>query len=140
MPLSKNERRPQDSEASKPRKTVALNPFKSPDVGQIPSTQTTWPYSRRIIFLLAAAAIGSVPCYGFYVHAARDSQVTAILIALCWLLTLPCAIGSILLAAIRPPRSNSVRWFAILLTIYLIVAVFVGWNGVGSAITELLVG
>lgn len=140
MPLSNSKRTPKDSQDSIPRETVAFTPFKSPDCEHSQSAHPTWSRSWRIPFLLAAATIASVPLYGFYVQAARDPQVTAILILLCWLLTWPCAIGSILLAAISPPRSNTVRWFAILLTIYLIVAGFVGWGGVDHAVGELLAG
>ena len=116
------------------------NPYTSPKTESKQFRRSVSGFYWRIPFLLAASLVATVPFYGFYVHAARDSQETAIVIMLCWFVTWPFAIGSIALAVLRPPISDTVRVSATVLIMYLFVAGFIGWGGVGNAIGELLAG
>lgn len=97
-------------------------------------------FHRRIPFLLSASVIASVPFYGYFVHAAGDSQETALWIMLCWVVNVVCVMGSLVVAVVRPAVSPIVRFAEIALITYMIIAVFVGGGGVGNAIGELLAG
>ena len=90
--------------------------------------------------LLFGAGVATLPFYGYYVYAARDSQKIALLIFFCWILSWIFAIGSVILAAVRPPGSFVVRFSAIFLIAYLIIAGFIGWGGVRNAFYELIEG
>ena len=94
----------------------------------------------RIPFLVLAALIASLPFYGYYVHASRDSQQTFIWITLCWLLNLIFVVTSIVFAIVRPPSSQTIRLTAIFLTLYLLIAAIIGWGGVCKAMDELAAG
>jgi hypothetical protein len=102
---------------------------------------TVWMAANwRIPFLVVAAAIASVPFYGFFVHAGRDSQLIALTIILCWFLTVTFVFGSVILAVIRPPSSPTVTRSAVCLIVYLSIAGLVGFGGVYHAFKELLAG
>jgi hypothetical protein len=116
------------------------NPYESPFAKAHNESKIVRVFYWRIPFLIVAAAIASFPFYGYFVHAARDSQQTALLIMFCWLLNLIFIIGSIVVAVVRPPNSESAGRTAILLIVYMMIAGFIGLGGVGSAIVELLAG
>ncbi len=115
-------------------------PYQPPE-GELQASPPSAPsFYWRIPLLVFAALVASVPFHGFFVLAGRDSQLVGLLIILCWLATWPLAIVSVALAVVWPPSSRAVRWSAVVLTAYLLVAGVVGWQGVRSAFFELIVG
>jgi hypothetical protein len=99
---------------------------------QQPSPRFHW----RSKVLFVASIVASIPYYGFFVHGSRDSQNMAILIGLCWLASVVFAIGSVFLSLYRPPTSRA----SMILTVYLFIAVIIGWGGTRNAALELLAG
>ena len=83
--------------------------------------------------------MSAVPLYGYFVHAARDSQQVGLLIILCWVLT--CAFFVYLLVVIvvrrfRGQDSSRIRYLAS----YLLVLGIIGYGGVNKAFFELIAG
>lgn len=97
-------------------------------------------FHLRIPVLVIGAIIASVPFYGFFVHATRNSQETGLLIFYCWCLGWVFTISSVILTTVSPPRSESARLTALLLTIYLFTAGVIGIWGAYYAVGELLAG
>ncbi len=116
------------------------NPYKSPHTSTNHFKQSTVPFRWFTPTLLIAATIASIPFYGYFVHAARDSQLTALVIFLCWILTWFFAIGSTAVALLRKSHSITSRSTQILLIVYLWIAGAVGWGGVKHAFLELIAG
>ena len=116
------------------------NPYQSPPGESGPCAGRSLRFYWRIPLLLFAAVIATVPFYGYFVHAARDSQQIALLIFFCWILSWTFAIGSAILAAVRPPGSSAVRFLEFFLVAYLILAGFIGLGGVRNAFYELIAG
>lgn len=113
---------------------------KSPNAKACAPARSGHVFYWRLPFLFVGSVVASVPFYGFFVHAARDSQDTALVIVFCWFLTWFFAIGSIVLAVARPPQSRAVGTAVGVLTVYLFLAGIIGFAGVGQAVGELIAG
>ena len=80
-----------------------------------------------------------VPLYGYFVHAARDSQQVGILILFCWLLTAGFAVYAVIALAMKRQNGKETarqRFFAA----YFLVVCVIGYGGVNKAFFELIAG
>ena len=86
-----------------------------------------------------AATLAALPIYGYFVHAARDTQFIGLLIILSWSLTFVFVIGAFMTILIK---RSSIRWErgGHYYAIYLFVATIVGYGGARHAFFELLAG
>lgn len=112
------------------------NPYTSPDS----QSQHKMPVGSRKAFLAFAVVNASIPLYGFFVHVARDSQITAICIFLCWVLNWMIALGWSIRLFFPKADSGKSRSRSMFFASCLVVAGVVGFFGVGSAVRELLAG
>lgn len=119
---------------------VNENPYRSPHTITNRLNHSTVPFRWLTPALLIAAMIASVPFYGYFVHAARDSQLTAFVIFLCWFMTWFFAIGSTAVTFLRKWHSIDSRSTQIFLIVYVWIAGIVGWGGVKHAFLELVAG
>lgn len=116
------------------------NPYTSPDS----ETAFKRPVAERsgasAAFLAFALVNASIPLYGFFVHAARDNQLIAILIFLCWVLNCLITLGWSVRLFLPAAASGKSRSRSMFIVSCLVVAGVVGFFGVGSAVRELLAG
>ena len=117
------------------------NPYTSPDSQAEFKRPVAQGAGARVAFLVFALVNASIPLYGFFVHVARDSQLTAIFIFLCWVLNWMVALGwSVRLFFFPAADSGKSRPRSMFIVSCLVVAGVVGFFGVGSAVRELLAG
>lgn len=94
----------------------------------------------RLSSLFASAIVASFPLYGFFVHAARDSQETVLWMLLAWAFTLIFLVAWIIVTVTRRPQVMWELGANIAAIAYLFGCLLVGFFGIGHAVVELWAG
>ncbi len=115
------------------------NPYESPAGGANVEKRP-----RRRYWLLGVyfpgMIVAAIPFYGYTVRAGHNSQLTALVIILCWLLTWLFAAGAIAIASPTTAQLPLKRRIAISAAFFFVFAVAFGWGGVRHAFIELIAG
>jgi len=91
------------------------------------------------LLLIAGSVIATFLLYGYFVHASHDSQLTGLLIILCWLLScilLFAALLVFLLHFFQKQKSMNVSVYFL----YIFMMVLIGYGGIHKAFHEPLAG
>jgi hypothetical protein len=120
------------------------NPYSSPESidGSIrsASSESKIRNVRWLFYFAIAIGVAAIPVYGFYTHAARDSQTTVLWMMLAWLISLVNALVSGVLGVIRFKTHGFYALLWIGVSAILVVMLFLGFYGIGQAVVELWAG
>ena len=115
--------------------------FNKPSTGQQASHEEQSSHGQFLIFMsVFGAIVASIPFYGYWVHPGRDSQSVALWLIACWFTGLIVSVGTLVASIVQPALSEARRFKLTLVTIYLWIALIIGWGGVSNAVGELLAG
>lgn len=91
---------------------------------------------RRLMPLIVADVIATIPFAGFFVHAARHDQAVGLVILLAWAVAVVWTLVAVVRLIARPTAQRGVR----VATAYLALATAVGGFGAREAFLELIAG
>lgn len=120
------------------------NPYTTPKTNDAANERSRRDFSanrvRWTMYSVIALMISAIPIYGFFTHAARDSQNTVLWIMLAWIVSLINAltmfVRSLMLA--KTDRSGAMLCVAVSMTLACMLVI--GFYGIGDAVAELWAG
>jgi len=119
------------------------NPYTPPNEAQTDNIQSgtrsansQWHWG---VYSIVCAVVSIVPFYGFYTRGGRESQFTVLWLMLAWAATVINIIVCLFRSAVltKAKRSRAIAW--LVFSIFLSVALFFGFYGIGHAVVELWV-